>query len=129
MLLNFHVERALEIDPREEKLPVWARDKLAAMRRATNETRNLLHEYMAGSEPGPFWFAPWTGDESKRFYLPKAAGRLMYGNPTEPDEQFTLSDGQGNSWGAENTLTIVGRSGLAVMPNCSNVVQIKAIEL
>lgn len=125
MMLDFHVERALEVDDREAKLPVWAQEKLKMMRRATSEARTLLNKYMKGSEPGPFWFAPWTGNESKRFYLPKDAGRLMYGDPSKPDEEFTISDGRGNRWGKENTLTVVGRDGLIVMPNCSNVIQLK----
>jgi hypothetical protein len=125
-MLDFHVERALEVDPREEKLPVWARDKLEMMRRATNESRKTLHDFMQGSEPGPFWLEPWSGVENqRRFYLPKNVGRLMFGDPNHPDEEFTISDGRGNSWGKDNHLTIVGRNGLSVLPNASNVIQLK----
>lgn len=127
MMLDFHVEQALAVDPREEKLPAWARDKLAMMRRATNESRTTLHDLMEGSEPGPFWLEPWSGpDNPRRFYLPKYAGRLMFGDPTKTDEDFTISDGRGNSWGLENHLTITGRDRLAVLPNSSNVIQLSA---
>ena len=127
MMLDFHVERALEVDPREEKLPVWARDKLDMMRRATNESRKALHDFMGGSEPGPFWLEPWSGAENRRrFYLPTSAGRLMFGDPAKTEEDFTISDGRGNSWGKENHLTIVGRDTLAVLPNASNVIQLAA---
>lgn len=125
MMLDFHVDRALEVDPREEKLPVWARDKLETMRRATNESRKTLHDFMTGSEPGPFWIEPWSGVETqRRFYLPSHVGRLMFGDPTKPDEEFMISDGKGNSWGKENLLTISGRNGLAVFPNASNMIQL-----
>jgi hypothetical protein len=128
MMLDYHVEQALNIDIREDKLPVWARDKMTAMRRATNESRTMLLEFMVGSEPGPFWFAPWSGDDTKRFYLPQHSGRLMYGDPASANEDFTISNG-GNHRGKDDLLTIVAREGLAVLPNCSNVIQLKRVEL
>lgn len=115
---QYFVDRALEVDPREDKLPVWAKEKLTTLRRAATEARNELGNLRGGTEPGRFWLEDWN--HGQRFYLPKNAGRLMYGDPhTGSELEFSISSQSPEGW-----LSITGH-GVIVAPWVSNVLLIK----
>lgn len=119
MMQDYFVDKAIEEDPRESKLPAWARDKLQTMRRATTEARAELHALKNGTEPGPFWLEGW-GD-GRKFYLPRAGGRLMF-KSGETSLQLTCGyNGHDEEW-----LNINGCSdGLIAAPHSSNVLLVK----
>lgn len=119
---QYFVDQAMEVDPREAKLPVWVQDKLKAMRRATTDARDELHQLKSGSEPGPFWLESW--DDGERFYLPKFSGILSYGNPETGNRELTFAV---NAQAPDGWLSVSGEDRIAAAPWAANVLLIKGI--
>jgi hypothetical protein len=122
---QYFLDQAIEIDPREEKLPAWARDKLKTMRRAATEACKELSDLRGGSPPGPLWLSDWDG--GKRFYLPAYAGQLCYGDPNAEHEELSLQAGHPQI--SKDHLIITARNMvLTVRPHCSNVVMLSGCD-
>jgi hypothetical protein len=119
-MLNVFVDRALEVDPREAKLPVWAKDKLDDMRRATIDATKALDLLMHGTEPSAFWLE--SRENNKRFYLPRNIGQLKF---QSGDSVITLMEGRNNM---TDWLWVQGDSSILVAPSSSNVVYIRTKE-
>lgn len=115
---SYFVDRALEADPREVKLPAWAKSKLSDMRRATLDATRALDNLMAGTEPSSFWLESW--EDNKRFYLPQFAGCLMF---KSAGTELQLLAGTN---GMEGWLNISGSaSGIIAAPRASNVLYVR----
>lgn len=115
-----YVEMAEEVDEREQKLPVWAKDKLATMRRAVAESRAELAALKNGGAHGPFWLEGWGGKD--RWYLPREAGRLMYG---KPDGEWELQLTGDLALRPKGFLNINARTSIIAMPSASNVLLVR----
>lgn len=117
---QYFVDKAAQVDPREEKLPAWVRDKMATLRRAAKEARDELTALKSGGSPGPLWLENW--DDQVRFYLPPEAGRLRYGDPAGGANIILYADSQRPGW-----LVAQGEGrGLIIAPSSSNVVLIRS---
>lgn len=120
---QFHIDKALSEDPRESKLPAWAREKLTDMRRATTESVAQLSALKAGTERGPFWLDPW--DRIGRFYLPRSGGRLVFG---DPDGKMSL-DLSARIDSNDHWLDINSNgAGVIATPHASNVLRVRAMD-
>ena len=120
---EYFAAKALEIDPREDRLPAWARDKLSTMRRAASEAAAELAALKTGTEPASFWLQSW--DDEKRFYLPKNSGRVMFG---QGETELQLSENFGGGGGYVGWLSVSGGpGGIVVAPHSSNVVLIRNV--
>lgn len=91
-------------DPREEKLPRWARDRMGVLRMRAAEAEQSLRVHLAaaGSEGSPVWY----GDYERRFHLPMERGRFMV--------NFDM-DGQGDSYGGIQVIARRGNPELEIM--------------
>lgn len=118
---QYFIEQASASDPREAKLPAWARDKLDTLRRATSEAVTELSQLRGSTEPGPFWLDNWH-NEGNRFYLPRAAGQLHFAS-AGGDLGLTNSGGQS----PDGYLMIAGSGEIVVRPWASNVVLVKEV--
>lgn len=125
---EFAIDDALEVDPREAKLPVWARDKLRIMRAATTEARGNLAALRDGAEPGPFWFEHWDPQRrGERFYLPTTLGKLKFGDPTEKDVSGQL-EFKATAEGVEISTCHGGDQTPMIEPLMSNQFLVRCVE-
>lgn len=117
---QYFVDQAMEVDPREAKLPVWAQNKLVALRRATSDARGELQQLKTGSEPGPFWLESW--DDNERFYLPKYRGVLTFGDPATGRRELQFSQ---NPQAPDGWLYVTGDDSVIAAPWAANVMLLK----
>lgn len=81
-------------DPREEKLPRWARALLAEERRAARDARDKLDEHLKTVERSRIWY----GDYDNKIYVPEPFGyQTIHMNPYGDGEfyhdvQFRIKD-------------------------------------
>lgn len=94
-------------DPREEKLPRWARQLLAQERYRANRAERNLAEHLAAGEKSRIWY----GDYDNPIYIPDDNGfQTVYFYPNGGDSTFqqiavTIRDGAIEIQGGD-TLTI-----------------------
>jgi len=104
-------------DPREEKLPRWARDELAKARRAARDAERKLADHVAAAERSRIWY----GSYDNPIYVPETNGyqRLHFtlGERDTYDEiQVSIKDGG---------LEVMGGHGIVLEPQVSNVVHVR----
>jgi hypothetical protein len=110
----------LEVDPREDKLPRWVREKLHALRRITMEARAELSAFKHGAEPTPFFLQGFgSGRDDQPFYVPEHFGGLKFGKPNDYHKSINLN-AERDGW-----LRISGGGAIAVQPSSSNVIFVK----
>jgi len=84
-----------DIDPREAKLPRWARDILARARGRANSAENKLAAHWATAEKSRIWY----GNYDNPIYIPDAHGyQTVYFSPSGGESAFdqigvTIRDG------------------------------------
>lgn len=119
---RYFVDQAVAVDPREEKLPAWVREKLNTMRRAAQQALDEIDGIKGGGKPGQFWLESWH--DNGRFYLPMQSGRLMFGNP---GGEAILMLSAGANGRPDGWLNINGQSGAGLLsaPWASNVMLVK----
>lgn len=117
---DYFVGIALEIDPREAKLPAWAREKLKTMRSATTESRDELRALKEGTTPAPFWIENITERPTnpRRFYLP--AGCRIKWNPdqsngAELEEALEIANSTDRTHVRDGLLSVQCRGGQAYL--------------
>jgi len=110
------IEKALAADPREEKLPQWAREKLRDLRWAAQDAAKLLSELKLGAEASPFYLEKYSVG-SPKFYLPKHS-RFMFENGSN---KLEICDQQQSP-----RLKIYAHDGALILhPVASNVVELE----
>ena len=114
------IHKAIHPDPREDKLPVWAREAISGLRRCAMDAMTELAHLKSGTVPSPFYLQAWDGDG--RYYLPRESGRLMFsGEDREPLQLLLPQQESDKGW-----LTISGGThGLIIKPVASNVLKVR----
>jgi len=112
------------VDPREARLPVWARDELDTLRRKVTDLQKALTTITECNKPAQFWvdLGP-SSNTPGRFYLQQP--RMHFG--VDP-----MDDGFGTQHlqlihreeGGQHYLEINGKQALYVRPYASNVLRI-----
>jgi hypothetical protein len=120
--MNYHLKVALETDPREERLPVWARDKMTTLRHFAKQATEELTALKQGTKLSEFWLENWN-DSQDRFYLPEHC-RLMF---RDAHTQLDLGKRTDQSKGRLTIYSLHG--GLIVRPDASNVVTLESEKL
>jgi hypothetical protein len=113
------IAKAFEVDPREDKLPRWAQEKMATLRRATLDAVSAYDELREGTRRSSFYI--WDHDDQKRFYLPDRAS-LVFG---DGDRSHNLGLYDGGYNGDPGWLRVSGDGEIMVKPQAANVVLIK----
>lgn len=116
---QYFIDQAAEVDPREDKLPAWARDKLTTLRRAATDALSELRDIKEGREPTEFWIE--SHDDDSRFYLPPRS-QICWGDPAgEARVTFGLPGAQyPKGW-----LAIRGNLNLQISPWAANVALVR----
>jgi hypothetical protein len=125
---------SLEADPREEKLPVWARETLKRLRRDVVDARNERDTARLATNPDTSTALLWPNSEHERIGLDKtyASGETSAAN-VRFRLDMSLNLRQSERMGAYidcraegNELVVHGGSSLIVRPWVTNVVRISA---
>ncbi|QSM01092.1 hypothetical protein SEA_NANOSMITE_47 [Mycobacterium phage Nanosmite] len=104
-----------EKDPREEKLPRWARELLGRARIRADRADYLLEEHLKTVKPTPIWY----GDYQNKIYVPVDFGyQTVYFSTTGlPSEH--IYDEIGVSF-RRGVIQVQGGRRLQITPNASN---------
>jgi hypothetical protein len=96
-------------DPREEKLPAWAREELRKARDRADHTEKDLADHVASTPKSNVWH----GNYGNRIYLPEHA---VIHWQTSTEEDGTLNEIQAY-WDVRHGLEIQGGSGIQITPS------------
>lgn len=116
----YFINKAAEVDPREEKLPAWARDKLETLRRATADAVAELRDLKGSAEPTDFWIE--SRDDGSRFYLPPRS-QICWGNPDDSEARVVF--GAPGALHPSGWLALRGRSNLQIQPWAANTALVR----
>lgn len=107
------------MDPREDKLPAWAKAELAKARSEAREAQCKLAAHLDTIPKSRLWY----GDYGNPVYLPDNHTRVYwdFGDGSTFDQISIYRD--------EDILKIYGGSGISVYPSSSNSVRIKLNDL
>lgn len=105
-------------DPREEKLPKWAKDILRAERRRAIEAEEKLAEHLTTVQQSRIWF----GGYDNPIYVPEPHGyQTVHFNPLGDDQLHHTIQVRINGEGVE----INGGSSLNISPMASNLLYVR----
>lgn len=103
------------IDPREEKLPKWARAALSNARYEAQVARDRLAEHVRSVEPSPIWY----GNHQNRIQVPIEYGyQTVYFSLTGEPAKHSYEE-VGIAF-RKGTIQVQGGRRLHVAPNASN---------
>lgn len=107
-----------EKDPREEKLPRWARELLAQERTRANRAEHRLAEHLETVEPTRIWYGDWQN----KIYVPEDYSyQTVYFDPTNTghtlDQICVRIDGDG--------IMVMGGRSVVLEMNASNTFRVK----
>lgn len=111
----------------ESKLPKWARDQMAALRREVDKLREDRDAILGQGDPSKcqgFWFEGYYGDDSA-FPAPLASRRLVFRGSTG-DIQLTAEQSGRNHGETWLKLNSIEGDGMIVKPHVSNVITVRA---
>lgn len=111
-------------DPREEKLPRWAREELAQARRHAAIAERRLEEHLKTVEPTRIWF----GDSENPIYVPDRFGYQRIHFTEKPGDTSYSFDDLSVGWDRERGGLEVRGGQLAIQPVVSNVIRIYNVE-
>lgn len=108
------------VDPREDKLPKWAREELHELRRRTREAEKLAEDARLATDP-----------DSVDTLLMRGI-REPIGLGTGPTVRFRLGDGRGEfidvRYDSRAELVYMhGDSGIAVLPRATNAIAVRSV--
>jgi hypothetical protein len=110
-------------DPREVKLPVWARNLLNQERISRRAAERKLAEHLETVEPSPIWY----GDHNNPIYVPVNYGyQTVYFSTTGKPSKHTYEE-IGVSF-RQGTIQVQGGTSVTINPTASNCFDINLRE-
>lgn len=116
MTTHMRTEPIPEPDPREDKLPVWAQDRLTRLRRLAREAQEVARDARLGTKP-----------EESHAVL-DAYGEVPVGLGKDPEVTFRLEGGESVTVRRRRTdprlLEVSGSRAITLRPRVANVVEV-----
>jgi hypothetical protein len=112
-----HTKDAMTQDPREEKLPAWTRNTLAALRRAVSEAESRLADHKAKLEPTQVFWEQISIDHNPVFIPERADVVFDFGGNQNHQDLIRLR------WRGPLVEVMAG-SRLDIQPQASNTINL-----